>query len=72
MTAASIALEEVSNFRDLGGYQTTDGRAVKWGELFRSGELPRLSDADVDRLDSLGVRTVVNFLTPAEIEQRPR
>ena len=65
-----VPLDGQSNFRDLGGYQTTDGREVKWGELFRSGELPRLSDADVDRLDTLGVRTVVNFLTPAEIEQR--
>jgi protein-tyrosine phosphatase len=65
-----LPLDGQSNFRDLGGYQTTDGREVKWGEVFRSGELPRLSDADVDRLDSLGVRTVVNFLTPAEIEQR--
>ena len=65
-----VPLDGQSNFRDLGGYQTTDGRAVKWGEVFRSGELPRLSDADVDRLDALGFRTVVNFLTPAEIEQR--
>lgn len=65
-----VPLDGQSSFRDLGGYQTTDGREVKWCEVFRSGELPRLSDADVDRLDSLGVRTVVNFLTPAEIEQR--
>jgi protein-tyrosine phosphatase len=65
-----VPLDGQSNFRDLGGYQTADGREVKWGEVFRSGELPRLSDADVDRLDALGVRTVVNFLTPAEIEQR--
>ncbi len=65
-----VPLDGQSNFRDLGGYETTDGRKLKWGEVFRSGELPRLSDADVDRLESLGVRTVVNFLTPAEIEQR--
>ena len=65
-----VPLDGQSNFRDLGGYQTADGREVKWGEVFRSGELPRLSDADVDRLDALGVRSVVNFLTPAEIEQR--
>jgi protein-tyrosine phosphatase len=65
-----VPLDGQSNFRDLGGYETVDGRQVKWGEVFRSGELPRLSDADVDRLGSLGVRTVFNFLTPAEIEQR--
>lgn len=62
-----VPLDGQSNFRDLGGYETGDGRRVKWGEVFRSGRLPALSDADVDRLDALGVRTVVNFLTPAEI-----
>jgi protein-tyrosine phosphatase len=63
-----VPLDGQSNFRDLGGYETVDGRQVKWGEVFRSGRLPGLSDADVDRLGSLGVRTVVNFLTPAEVE----
>jgi protein-tyrosine phosphatase len=78
LTAASLAqdgdgrrrvpLDGQSNFRDVGGYENLDGRQVKWGEVFRSGRLLSLSDADVDRLESLGVRTVVNFLTPAEIE----
>jgi hypothetical protein len=63
-----VLLDGQSNFRDLGGYETADGRKVRWGEVFRSGRLPSLSDADVGRLESLGVTTVVNFLTPAEIE----
>ncbi len=33
-----IRLEGQANFRDLGGYQTSDGRTVKWRELFRAGE----------------------------------
>ena len=65
-----IALDGQPNFRDLGGYQTTDGRTVKWGEVYRSGELPRLSDEDVARLDELDIRTVVSFLTEKEIEAR--
>jgi protein-tyrosine phosphatase len=65
-----ISLEGQSNFRDIGGYQTTDGRRVKWGEVYRSGELHKLSDADVAKLDALGIRTVANFLTEAEIESR--
>ena len=60
-----VPLDRHSNFRDLGGYETLGRRQVKWGEVFRSGRLRRLSDADVDRLESLGVRTVVNFLTRA-------
>ena len=65
-----VALDGQSNFRDIGGYETTDGRIVRWGEIYRSGELPRLTDADIAVLDGLGLSTVVNFLTPAEIANR--
>jgi len=65
-----VALDGQPNFRDVGGYETSDGRTVKWGEVFRSGELPRLSDEDVATLDELDIRTVVSFLTEKEIEAR--
>lgn len=65
-----IQLEGQPNFRDLGGYKTADGRTVKWGQVYRSGELPRLTDKDVKRLDSLGIKTVVSFLTQLEIDAR--
>jgi protein-tyrosine phosphatase len=60
------------NFRDLGGYETADGRTVKWGQVYRSGELPHLTDEDVARLEELEIRTVVNFLLPEEIEMNGR
>jgi protein-tyrosine phosphatase len=65
-----VDLEGQPNFRDLGGYVTADGRAVRWGEVYRSGELPRLSDRDVATLDELEIQTVVSFLTEKEIEAR--
>jgi len=65
-----VALDGQPNFRDLGGYQTTDGHTVKWGEVYRSGELPRLSDEDMATLDELEIQTVVSFLTEREIEAR--
>ena len=64
-----IALEGQPNFRDLGGYATADGRTVRWGQVYRSGELPELTDADVSRLQRLGLETVVSFLLPEEIER---
>jgi len=63
-----IPLQGQANFRDLGGYVTESGQVVRWGQVYRSGRLPQLSDPDVSRLDSLGIRTVVNFLTPEEVE----
>ncbi|MEM9684991.1 MAG: tyrosine-protein phosphatase, partial [Pseudomonadota bacterium] len=65
-----FGLEGQPNFRDIGGYETKDGRTIKTGLIYRSGELPRLSDADVAKLKTLGVKTVVNFLTPDEIAYR--
>lgn len=63
-----IELQGQPNFRDLGGYGTPDGRSVKWGEVYRSGRLPKLTDKDVALLESLGIRTVVSLLTADDVE----
>lgn len=65
-----VSLTGQSNFRDVGGYKTEDGRTVKRGQVFRSGELPRLTDEDVAQLEQLGIKTVVNFLTRVETKSR--
>lgn len=66
----SVPLEAQRNFRDIGGYETVDGKSVKTGVLYRSGELHALTDADVQTLENLGIKTVVSFLIPQEIEAR--
>jgi protein-tyrosine phosphatase len=58
-----------ANFRDLGGYRTADGRTVKWGQVYRSGELGQCTGEDVATMEALGLRTVVSFLLPEEIEK---
>lgn len=63
-----IDLDGQPNFRDLGGYEAGDGRTVKWGEIYRSGRLAKLSNEDIGRLQELGIRTVVNLLTKDDIE----
>jgi protein-tyrosine phosphatase len=63
-----VQLEGQPNFRDLGGYKTIDGRTVKFGLVFRSGELPKLTDKDVLKLKKIQIKTVVNFLTDIEIK----
>jgi protein-tyrosine phosphatase len=68
--APKHGLEGQPNFRDLGGYQTSNGQTLRTGLVFRSGELPRTTDADLETLKDLGVKTVVNFLTEGEIEYR--
>ena len=56
-----VPLEGSPNFRDFGGYQTVDGRRVRWGHLYRSGQLSRLSARDVDTLAGLKLDLVCDF-----------
>ena len=41
-----VLLEGAVNFRDLGGYATTDGRRTRWGSVFRSDAFHALTDED--------------------------
>jgi protein-tyrosine phosphatase len=66
-----IALEGTPNFRDLGGYETTDGRFVRWGILYRSGVLSNLTAKDFTYLSQLGVREVCDFRTDLENATAP-
>jgi protein-tyrosine phosphatase len=59
--ARHINLAGASNFRDLGGYPTEDGRAVRWRQIFRSNHLGHLTGADIEALRGLGLRTAFDF-----------
>ena len=56
-----VPLQGSVNFRDLGGYETSDGRRVKWGQVFRSDNLGRLTDRDVLFVKRMGIRMVCDF-----------
>jgi protein-tyrosine phosphatase len=66
-----IALQGQTNFRDLGGYETADGRHVKWGMIFRSGELSHLTDADYREISTLGIHTVYDLRDQGERASQP-
>jgi protein-tyrosine phosphatase len=68
---AGVVLDGAPNFRDLGGYTTGDGRRVRHGQLFRSGVLSDVTDADIERLTGIGMKTVVDLRSPGEIAERP-
>ena len=56
-----LNLSGASNFRDLGGYPTADGRTVRWRQIFRSNHLGHLTDDDATVLRQLGVRSAFDF-----------
>jgi len=66
-----LGLEGTPNFRDFGGYLTTAGTRVKWGSLFRSGQLSALTDADLVLLDDLQLDLVCDFRREEEQRDAP-
>jgi protein-tyrosine phosphatase len=66
-----VPLEGAHNFRDVGGYQTEDGRRVRWGLFYRSDDLSALTDADLAQLHGLGLKLVCDFRSPEEKAEEP-
>jgi len=69
--AASLKVENVINFRDVGGYYNKDGNKIKEGVLFRSGDLSKLTDIGIERINHLGIKTIYDLRTSDEISARP-
>ena len=64
-----LPLEGSPNFRDLGGYLSEAGRSIRWGQLYRSGGLGRLTDSDLDYLQGLDLKVICDFRTEFETGQ---
>lgn len=65
-----LPLEGQSNFRDLGGYKTIDQKTVKWGLLFRSGQLSKLTDKDLHYLSTIPLKTIIDFRSEEEAKEQ--
>jgi len=59
------------NLRDMGGYETADGRQVKWRMLYRSGVMAQLTDADRKEFQGLGIVTIYDLRANRERARRP-
>ncbi len=64
-----LPIASAYNFRDLGGYLSQDGRIVKWNTFIRSGDFPSLSDEDNVYLQSIPIKSVVDFRAKDEEER---
>ena len=66
-----VDFERVLNFRDFGGWETTDGAKIARGKLFRSAAFSDATEADIARLDAMGVRFLVDLRRPEERAHEP-
>jgi len=61
----------VINFRDLGGYHTDDGRTVKWGQVYRSAQLDRMTEQGIIDMAAMSIKAVVDLRFTDETKKYP-
>jgi protein-tyrosine phosphatase len=68
--ARFIDVEGVLNFRDRGGYETTEGNRVRWRRVFRAGALHEATAKSASLVrNELGVRSVFDLRFPNEVDR---
>jgi protein-tyrosine phosphatase len=70
-TQRVVRMQGTVNFRDVGGYKTTDGKQVVWGKVFRSADVSRLTDQDLSVLEQKHIHTVIDFRGVKEAAAAP-
>ncbi len=72
MNIKRIRLKGLKNTRDLGGFQTSDGKTIKYGMLIRSGHLNKAKPSDINVLyNEHNLKTVIDLRIDAEIAEKP-
>ena len=66
-----MPLASVPNFRDIGGYQTQDGRQVRWNRVYRASRLSNLTPQDSRTLLDMGIELVCDLRTAEEVTAEP-
>lgn len=66
-----IQLDGAVNCRDIGGYLTVDGRQVRKGIIYRSDQLADISDSDLESIQRMGLKTIVDFRSSIEQRDKP-
>jgi protein-tyrosine phosphatase len=56
-----VHMQGAVNFRDAGGYKTKDGKRVVTGRIFRSADISKLTDTDLQLMANKHIRTVIDF-----------
>lgn len=66
-----IHLQGTANTRDIGGYLTSDLHTLRWRQIIRSENLSRLTASDFQKLEEIGLKTVIDLRTDREHDQEP-
>lgn len=71
MNKRVLDIEGGINFRDMGGYHANNGRSVKWGQLYRAGQLNRITPKGLEDISKLKIGHVFDLRSEGENELFP-
>lgn len=57
----TVKIGGTSNTRDIGGYETADGRTVKQGLVYRGGNPDNLTDGGKEWFKKVGIKTIIDL-----------
>ena len=66
-----IEMSNIKNFRDMGGYFTRTDQQMKWGKIFRSGDLSSATLYDQERIRRLNIKTIIDFRSDKTAKRYP-
>jgi protein-tyrosine phosphatase len=67
----AVTLEGSSNFRDLGGYPAAYGKTTKWGHIYRSADINKLTESDLRILSDRHIAVNCDLRGPDEVKNNP-
>jgi protein-tyrosine phosphatase len=70
-SSRELSLAGAVNFRDLGGYSTTDFRRIDMRRVYRAGDISKLTDEDMEELKRRKIYTVIDFRGDEEAAAHP-
>jgi ADP-ribose pyrophosphatase YjhB (NUDIX family)/protein tyrosine phosphatase (PTP) superfamily phosphohydrolase (DUF442 family) len=65
-----IPFEKIENFRDLGGYASRYGE-TSFGVVYRSGTLSDATDNDIEKMASIGIKSIIDIRDDESKEKKP-
>jgi len=67
----NIKIKKVYNFRAIGNITNIDGRTLKEGKFYRSGNLYKLKNSSFKELENLGIHEIIDLRNSKEIARKP-
>ena len=66
-----IQLKGAYNCRDIGGYPTSQGETTVWRKLFRSDDLAKLTNDDLEQINKMNIQLLIDLRSEEERAARP-